>query len=370
MSGGGRPRGRSRGGYQDQAELKVFVLEMDRATKAVGAPPVRKREEFLAYQKGQVEKIVELEAAWLDRLLGSSYVGAVYAAFFEHVETLPSIMSARSFFRERQGAFEDILGPAVRAKDWGPLTKYRVNYHFISWAQRTGLLAPPFAEQAVEIKKLREDMIVLLMPLAISRARIFWNRTPQSHLSISDLTQLSMMGLLVAVDKFVPPFSQVYRSVAIGRSTGNLIEAFTQTLLGFSSDDQRILYRANKIAGRMSRLDGIDFTGMVRELNAGAVLRDEQGNVLLDEAGKERVAFTVNEDVLKSLMAASSHVSSDAVEGVRRSVSRMAAPREDAPDARVEIAEGAGKIREVLPRLSLVQRKLLCLRGMISVEDV
>lgn len=351
-------------------ELADFVKQIDHAIKKVGAPPVTDRVGFLDHQRQQVEGIVEMERRWRDDLIASEHGQVVYELFADHVHTLSSTMSARSYFRERSTAFPDTLGPAlvVGAPDWRALAKYRVNYRFISWAMRQGILAGEFATLAESIRKLREEMVILLMPLAISRARIFWGRTPASHLSLKDLLSLTVEGFLTAVDKFVPPFSQSYRSVALGRGTGVCIEFYSETQVRFSPTNRKILYRANKLAGRMSRLDGIDHELMASNLNAEAVReaieKTEETKVV------HRPAFETTAQEVADIMAASGYVSYDAVVGVRRVVGRMVAPADQRPDHLAEVSEGAEKIRAVLPNLSMVQRKLLCMKGMLNVEDV
>lgn len=126
------------------------------------------------------------------------------------------------------------------------------------------------------------------------------------------------------------------------------------TMLRFGQEDQTIIYRGNKIASRMMRSDGgIDYVAMAARLN-------------LEAEG----AFEIGPEDLVDLMAAASHVSADALVGVRRQVGALATPAAEAPDVVAATREGVARIRAVLPRLTLIQRKLLCLRGLVGVEEV
>ncbi len=107
------------------------------------------------------------------------------------------------------------------------------------------------------------------MPLAISQAKTFRFATPESHLAYSDFLQIAFEGLINAVDKFVLPYTTVFRSVIIGRCKGDMIEAYGDTLLHFYPSDKRKIYRANKVQKGKSREDvnyddlahGVNMTG-------------------------------------------------------------------------------------------------------------
>lgn len=351
-------------------ELADYVKQIDVAIKKVGAPSPRDKAGFLDFQRRQVEGIVEMERRWRDDLIASEHGQVVYEKFADYVHTLSSTMSARSYFRERAEAFPETLGPAliVGSPDWRALARYRVNYRFISWAMRLRILPREFVVLAQSILKLRGEMLLLLMPLAISRARIFWGRTPASHLSLKDLLSLTVEGFLTAIDKFVPPFSQSYRSVALGRGTGVIIEFYSETQVRFSPTNRKILYRANKLAGRMSRLDGIDHEVMASNLNAEAVREALEKTKQTGTA--QAPAFATTGQEVADLMAASGYVSYDAVVGVRKIVGRMVAPADQRPDHLAEVSEGAEKIQAVLPFLTIVQKKLLCMKGMLHHDQV
>lgn len=343
-----------------------MVTEMERQIQALGAPPVRNKEAFFEYQKAQVDNLVDLERRWRDQLVKGRRGRELYELFCDHVEqNLPSTLSARSYFRERQEAFDDRLGKYLAEKDWKGLAKYRVNYRFIAWAMSTGKLGVTHQKLADKIARKRQEMVLLLMPLAISQARIFYGRTPESHLSIRDLVQISFEGLMAAVDKFVPPFSAVYRSVALGRAKGLLIEEYSETLLHFFPTDRKILYRANKLVGKMDGgMDGVDYDDMAKRLNDGAAPYTDEDGV------NHPRQFTTDARQVATLMAASSCVSADATVAARRSVSRSAAPEEARPDVQAEDNERRELLRAAVLQLSVPERKLLAMRGVISPEEV
>jgi DNA-directed RNA polymerase specialized sigma subunit len=58
-----------------------------------------------------------------------------------------------------------------------------------------------------------------------------------------DLIQNSAEGLMVAIDKFTPPYKTVFRSTAIGRMTLNMMTDYNATLVKLPPREKRILYR-------------------------------------------------------------------------------------------------------------------------------
>lgn len=338
-------------------ELREFVSTMEAHLQRLGAPAMKDKAAFLAYQQKQVEDLLAMEAEFRDRLVAEGLAEDLYVRFARYVEEeLSSVMSARSYFRERAVAF-DGLADAIRHADWKVLITYRINYRFIAWAMAHGV-PDTYRDLAARVKKLRHEAVLLLMPLAISRTRIFRGRTPPSHVSLRDQAQVCFEGILTMIDKYVPPptgFSSVYRSVAINRMVANLIDQYSETLLYFLPNDRRVLYRANKLASKTAaRLSAPDFGVLAERVNE-------------DAAG----AFRTSEPELASLMAAASYVSADATAGgARRLVGRMAAPEEQAPDVQVESAELRARLRGAIGKLTLMERKILVLRGVLSPADV
>src|SRR5690606_19734709 len=164
--------------------------------------------------------------------------------------------------------FTEFISPVFQRADFRGLYPFAANYEFISYA--LSLVDWPNDHELVQLGKrieaLRVELATQNMPLAISRARIFWSRTPESHLSYMDLVQETATGLLAAIDKFTPPYTTVFRSVIISRCLGNLISAYNQTSMHFYPSDRRKLYRANKM---LARHEGEpDFERVARSVNS------------------------------------------------------------------------------------------------------
>lgn len=212
-------------------DVREFTRSMERALRTLGAPHPRDREAFLRYQENQVNRLVALEEEFRRAVLLLPAWEDVYRSFVTHVRTPGDSVSARPFFRERKGTFTATIGPALLAADAATLALYRINHRFLMWFNQTRpeMMQSPFPRITTEVIQLRKEMALLLTPLTLSYIRVFWNRTPRSHLSLLDLLGHAIEGVMASVDKYTPPFSAVYRSVALGRITGNLIECYSLT---------------------------------------------------------------------------------------------------------------------------------------------
>lgn len=337
----------------DDPHFRYFRTALERAIEEFKD---HDQEAFLVRQKRQVETLVFLEKQFKRTLVAHRFGGAVYQAFIAHIcDQRRNILDARPFFRERQNIFTLRISSALRKRNVRRLQRFAFNYRFVRFALQARKWHPgsTLVKLGDQIRKAREELITVNMPLAVSRARIFYSRTPKAHLSYMDLIQIAAEGLMSGIDKFVPPYSKAFRSVAIGRMTGNFIEHYSETAIHFYPVDKRKIYRANKLVGRA--IDQfLDFDVLSSKVNEGV----------------EEEAHRTTPAEIADLLAAASIVSTDAVvvgggeeEDAPRVADRFAAPAECQPDVQVEKAEALHSLAEALPCLTIFERKLLRLRG-------
>ena len=232
-----------------------FVGEMDSVLRQNESVDLRTQEHMLC-------DLFKLELLFKKTLLSTSHGRIVYKQFMDYIlKERRNILTTRVFFRERQATFSTKIAIAFHRRNSRMLHKFRINYLFARWAiqhykgpnkrKLSGLLR--------RIANHRTRLCENNLPLAINRAKIFWSKVPASHLEYMDLIQTSSEGLINAIDKFVPPYKTVFRSVAIGRMTLNMITDNNATLLKFSPKEKRILYRANnaKNKARLSKDDDV-----------------------------------------------------------------------------------------------------------------
>ena len=168
---------------------------------------------------------------------------AVFRDFIKYIcEERKNILAARPFFRERQAIFTSKVSNALRDRSEVNLSKFHFNFQFIKFTMKARNWGKDSQIRNLynQIDSLRTEIIEMNMPLAISRTRIFYSKTPPSQLSYMDFVQIGAEGLMSAVDKFCLPYSKVFRSVIIGRIVGNYIESYSmdRTVILLTSSQQ------------------------------------------------------------------------------------------------------------------------------------
>ena len=312
-------------------------------------------------QKKSVEALVAAEKHFRLHLIRHRYGDLVYRGFMSYIrDERANILAARPFFRERDEVFKRAISP-VLARGADPDVKdghrglytFTINGRFVQFVLRRYAYLfkgkSPVMRYALEAQALREALVKQNAPLAINRAKLFRSKTPSSpHMANMDAIQVSLEGLISAIDKYVLPFSASFRAVIIGRITGNLIATYSEPMLHFYPGDRRKIYRANKARRRTQEVDKI-----VESVNDG-----------LPEAMK------TNGDEIQQLLNASSHVSLDqpmSTEDGASSHVDYAVDDGQLPDEIAEKRETSSRLRSALLSLTLIERKALALKGMVSV---
>jgi len=347
--------------FDDETHFRVFAGNLENAIKRYEALP---EETLLVRQRRQLQLLISLEKKFRKTLIKHPWGPSVYRDFVSMIlDKKRNILAARPYFRERQSIFASKISRALKRRSDKGLYQFRFNYSFIlfvlqakNW--KSNKIGAKVVSLAKQINDIRMEIMEMNMPLAISQARIFWSNTPRSHLSYMDLIQIHCGGLLVAIDKFVPPDTsemseeeeleayRKFRAVAIGRMIGDRIEQYSETLIHFYPVDKRKIYRANKARRKFG--DAIDY---------------------------EKVSASVNEDVEKAhqtnpeeiaeLLAASSCVSGDVSvdpEG-ETTLERYEANAETRPDLQAEEADAILAMRSKIQDLLLPEKKLLRMKG-------
>lgn len=336
--------------------FRHFAVSVERAIEQYGSI---EEVGVVERQKEQIEGLVALEKKFRKTLIKHPWGPNVYRDFVRYItEERGNILAARPFFRERQDVFTNKIAKALKDRKQRALYPFNINFQFVKWVMdardwKGNPIGGKVVALAGEIVRLRTEIVEMNLPLAISRARIFWSKTPRAHLSHMDLVQISCEGLMSAVDKFVLPYSKVFRSVAIGRIVGNFIEQYSETLLHFYPQDKRKIYRANKAMSRatMEAIAGVDF-----EKVAAAVNKDVKPSQKTDSTE------------ISDLVAAASHVSTDSSptndeHGVAETMDRCEADPATRPDHRYEEMELNTEVQKAYAQLTVFERKLLRMKG-------
>lgn len=255
-------------------------------------------------QEEQVEELLDAERKFKETVLKYRQATDVYKKFLQKVCIVnKNILSARPYFRETAIVFSKSITPAIKSNDIETLKSFNINYQLIKFIRQSWLGPfPKRAEQLFQrVHMARTKLIENNMPLAINRAKLFYRKTPKSHLTLMDFIGICSMGLAAGIDKWCGAYSPVFRSVCIGRMVGNMIDSYSETMLHFYPSDKRILYKAHTIRGRR----GIDEIGELTDAVNSSFIQDEL-------EGKTVPKTNLDKSELSALMNAASTVSADA----------------------------------------------------------
>lgn len=347
----------------DLEYFRSFAIDLDRILMEEEEGkrlPKRKRAKLFAKnQKQQLTQLAELERKFVCELLKTPKGRKCFVEFANYImKDKRNILAARPYFRERQYTFTRYIAKALREDKPLRLADFRLNYQFLQFVMsRTKFPKKSNVNKLFEqIKEVRNKIITLNLPLAINRARMFFSKTPRSHLEYLDLINIACEGLIAAVDKYVASKSAgAFPSVVIQRISGDSIEQYSQTLIHFYPNDKRKNYRANKAIGR-TMPEEVDFTSLVSQVNS-------------DPADSHQISKTSESEIVGLLYAQSPVSIHTPLESDKRSVSRStiesvyAAPLEAQPDIMVEKKDLKDSLSQHMSELSVFHQKILKMMG-------
>lgn len=326
-------------------------------------------------QKYQVNKLTALEKRFRMKLVRHRCGADVYKAFIDHiVNGKRNLLMARPYFRERDTTFKAQISPVLKERDHLRLYQFSVNYQFIDFALKFRDWSDTKAGRdlmalAAEVRDIRNDLAECNMPLAISQARMFLERNRRSHLRYMDMNQTCFVGLLEGIDKYVGPYHRRFRAVLIGRMLGNLIESNSETFIHFFPPDKRRIYRARKIIGQMGQDGPMDLDEVCKRLNQVEMKDNEERAGEARDKGKKfqpEALTTVGE--LVNLLSAAQVLPSSALpvgedEDNTNVIEKYPAAESARPDTVVEEVEARHAVSTAILGLSLVDQKLLRMKG-------
>lgn len=335
---------------EDDAFVAVFAESVAREIDKYPQIPAKDEEALVARQKEQVEALVAAETEARKALIRDPRGLEVYTKFVQFISTeRRNNLAAQPYFREPESVFTAEIGPLLKSKSVRGLFKFHWNWSFAHFARTAVQWSPDdeFWVASEKIARARTELVEMNLPLAISRARLFYLRTPKSHLEYLDLVQCAAEGLLMGIDKFRLPYSPVFRSVAINRMVGNFIDRYSETMVRFFPLEKRRIYRANKVMRRFTS-DTVDIKALTDVVNEGMSDRHK--------ATPEQMAL---------LMSAVSCLSLDWQDKMPEGDDGMtfgesiSAPEESRPDAMYERAETFTRLHLALADLPMVERKVI-----------
>lgn len=316
-----------------------------------------KNKEDNTSQKEQVEELILSEKLFKEEILKYKYSTQVYKKFIQKIKVQDhNILFAKPYFRESSGTFSKSISPCLKKNDAEGLKKFDVNFQLIqfikdNWRGPLGSKAEKLYQRVARARRVLQENN---LPLAINCAKLFYRKTPKSHLTLMDMISSAAMGLSSAIDKYKSEkYSEVFRSVILGRCTGYLIRDYSSTAMHFYPTDRKIMYRANAIRGRQGITEINELTRAVNE-SFKADAKD----------GKGVPGFIVQVSDLQDLMFAASTTSVETtVNEDGYGVYEYTAEDKESIETKLINAEAGLKISKLIEELPVIYRKVLKLKG-------
>lgn len=231
-------------------------------------------------QQAMMEHLFSLEDRFRRMLVSTQKGRDMYRRFMKFItEEKGNILHTRIYFRERQESFDKISIAFKRDKP-ELLQRLRINYVFCDWIMKRypGNPRPAMRKTFKEIIATRQLVCTAALPSAIHEAKKFYYKILSTHLDYMDMVQNATEGLMNAIDKFEPPFGEVFGSVVVGRMKERIMDDHNSTLVKIPSKDKRILYRANSARNKRKLSSDEDIEKYVCQSFKG-VTKEEIGQI-------------------------------------------------------------------------------------------
>ena len=319
-------------------------------------------EGLIGDQKDQVELVYILEQKFKHFIQNYKTTIDVYEKFVKYItEVNGNILSARPYFREKAETFGYAITKAIKENNAKELMKFDINFQLIDFIVKNwgGPLPERPDRYYKDFLEARRILIENNLPLAINRAKLFYKKTPRSHLTLLDFIDICTYGLISGIDKYVGEYTKVWRSVCIGRMVGYMIEEYSKTFLRMYPVDKKILYRANALKYRMKIEDIEELTQVVNE----SFEKDKT-------EGKKIPKLPITEVHIRTLLNGCHYVSTDSKIGEDGEESEDGFSLYDyTPDPDNDIEDRVSKkqlmtsVIDISKDLEIIERKIIKLKG-------
>ena len=312
-------------------------------------------------QKEQVEELVLAEKLFKEEIQKYKLSSTLYKKFIDKIRNVDrNILYSKIYFRENSDTFSHLITPCFKKCDPEKLKQFNINFNLIDWLRTNwrgplGVKAEKYYQRVIRARRI---LMENNMPLMVNVCKLFYRKVPKSDVTLMDMISIAVQGLASGVDKYTGradngEYSEVFRSVLMGRITGVLIKAYSSTPLHFYPSDRRILYKANSIRGRQGITDVVELAAAVNaSFKADALegINIPKGQVTSSE--------------LQELLHAASLVSVECTLDEENFSAYDRTIHEDPnPEESVIGLETNSRIGKLIKELPIIHRKVLRLKG-------
>jgi len=312
-------------------------------------------------QKEQVNELFLAEKLFKKEILRYKWSSQVYKKFIQKIRYVDrNILYSKIYFRESAEIFSSDITPCLKTENIEGLKKFNINFNLIQFIKENwrGPLGKDADSLYQRVERARRVLMENNLPLAINAAKLFYRKVPKNgSATLMDMIAVSAQGLASAVDKYTGDkngnYSEVFRSVILGRATGNLIKLYSETPLHFYPSDRRVMYKANSIRGRQGITDVTELAAAVNE----AFSQDSKNGLNVPKN-------QVTPAELQELLNAASLVSVELTMDEECYTAYDYTPDDkDTPEESMIRTEISEKIGELIRELPPLYRKIIKLKG-------
>jgi DNA-directed RNA polymerase specialized sigma subunit len=243
-------------------------------------------------------ELIKIEEEFKKKLNSYKSGAKVYQNFIKHItETQKNIRECKVFFREREDVVSNKIPNDLRTCNTKNLAKYRINFRFMKWSMDHDC---PNKPQMLKIlnraSAVRQNILTQNLPLIINRSRLFQMKAKKNNIDYSDLMQIASEGFIDAIDKYVPEVYGNFKSVSIGRMSSKMSSESMESMVKLSSEDKKILYRAN-IAKYKLKYDDFDkIFSFVRE-SYPRIKKNQLQDIMMSSSGTSSIDVMKDKNV-------------------------------------------------------------------------
>lgn len=311
-------------------------------------------------QREQVELVLSLEKKLQYQMSKYKTTRVVFKKFIDFIiREEGNILRARPYFREQSGVFSKYISKLLKVEDINGLLNYQMNYQLLiflvnNWPGKMPEKVEQYWNDYVQARKI---LIENNLPLVINRALLFYRKTAKSEIDLLEFIDIATIGLINGIDKYVGKYTTVWRSVAIGRMVGLLIEQYSKTFLRLYPNDAKILYRANALRHR-KQIDDLD--ELTKAVNESFVEDEKQGmKIPALPIEREHISSLLNGVSYTPVGLTTDQESSNSNNSIYDHTPSLDQPIEDA----IIHADALNKVSSAMKQLTILERKVLKLKG-------
>jgi DNA-directed RNA polymerase specialized sigma subunit len=302
------------------------------------------------------KNLIKLEKEFAKCLRSFKEGREVYRAFVYYINVESSdLREARGYFRERLSNFMPVVNKAIKRANMKDMYRLPINFRFCAFAMRKleGVSGPKkdkVSKLMNEMSVIRNEIINQYLYMALNKAKVFSSKNKSGSVDFSDFISAANEGLLNAVDKYVLGANSKFHQMAVGFILSHLLTVQTShsSAATLGSHGQKKLYSLKKALQKQ--------TGSINVPELSEVLK----------IAEEDIADLINSTKYFSLDAPingyEDHLVSDFVD-LDNGEAASAYDLVEAKNLLLQISENIDK-------MSIVQKKILVLKGVIKHEDI